>query len=267
MIFSDKCVIITGGGSGIGKACASLFQREGAYVWILGRNEEKLEKACRELNEVNNSEGEVQVMPVMYLAADIAKVSECERAVKFITEKNGRIDVLVNCAGTSTAGSSLDVTEEMWDRMVDTNLKGTFFMCRYALPELIKSKGNIVNISSDAGVVGNKELAVYCASKGGVTVMTKSLALEFAEKGVRVNSVCPTETDTPMMDVDAIEYGYGSKEEFEKQLQFIFPQGENARFVKAEEVAESVLFLADNRKAAAITGTALMVDFGMTAGY
>lgn len=267
MIFSEKCVVITGGGSGIGKACASLFQREGAYVWILGRDEKKLESACRELNDINNVESQAGIMPIMYLATDVKRVSECERAVRVIAEQTGRIDILVNSAGISAAGSSLQVTEEMWDRVVDTNLKGTFFMCRYALPELIKTKGSIVNIGSDAGVVGNSELAVYCASKGGVTVMTKALALEFAECGVRVNAVCPAQTDTPMLEGDIREYGYTSREEYEEQLRFTLPQGENARFVRAEEVAEAVAFLADNRKAGAVTGTALMVDFGVTAGY
>lgn len=254
----SRVVLITGGGSGIGRACARLFSENGDRVYILGRNRQKLEQVCREASVPGS---------VRYICADVSRTADCRNAVEEVLQREGRLDVLVNSAGVSKAGPAVEVTEEIWDYIMDINLKGTFFMSRYAIPALEKTGGCIVNISSDAGVVGNKELAVYCASKGGVTVMTKALALELAAAGIRVNAVCPTETDTPMLEIDAIEYGYGSREEYEKQLKNIFPQGENARFVRAEEVAEAVMFLADNRKAAAITGTALLVDFGITAGY
>ena len=149
---------------------------------------------------------------------------------------------------------------------MDTNVKGTYFMCKYAMPHLKETKGNIVNIGSDSGLMGNNELSVYCASKGAVTLITKSLAIEAAAYQVRVNAVCPTETDTPMLEKDIYDYGYNSREEYEECLSSIFPQGENARFVRADEVAEAICFLADNSKAAAITGICMPVDFGITAG-
>jgi NAD(P)-dependent dehydrogenase (short-subunit alcohol dehydrogenase family) len=257
----DRVVLITGGGSGIGKACAGLFRENGDRVYILGRTEAKLRAAREELNAKNGGPA------VEYIVADVADTARCESAVAEVIAKEQRLDILVNSAGAALAGPAAAVTEADWDRVTDTNLKGTFFMCRYAIPHLTASRGCIVNISSDAGVVGNGGLAVYCASKGGVTVMTKALALELAPLGVRANSVCPTETDTDMLARDVIEYGYASREEYEKALAGIYPQGEKARFVKPEEVAEAVLFLADNKKAAAITGTELMVDFGVTAGY
>jgi len=253
-----RIVLITGGGSGIGFACAQKFAEYGDRVILAGRSEERLQRACRSLPETADAD---------WIAADVSKTEDCRKLVEETVRRAGRLDVLVNCAGVSKAGPSIEVTEEDWDRIIDTNLKGTFFMCRFAIPHLEKTGGNIVNISSDAGVVGNRELAAYCASKGGVTVMSKALALELAPSGIRVNCVCPTETDTDMLTQDIAEYGYGTREAYEEALQYLYPQKEKARFVKPEEVAEAVCFLADSQKAGAITGTEIRVDFGITAGY
>ncbi|MEE0955282.1 MAG: SDR family NAD(P)-dependent oxidoreductase [Eubacterium sp.] len=253
-----RVALITGGGSGIGLACARKFAESGDHVILAGRTEERLCRACESLPEGSDAD---------WIAADVSKTEQCKSLVEETIRRAGRLDVLVNCAGVSKAGPSVEVTEEDWDRIIDTNLKGTFFTCRYAIPYLEKTGGNIVNISSDAGIVGNRELAAYCASKGGVTVMSRALALELAPSGVRVNCVCPTETDTDMLKQDIVEYGYGTREAYEEALQYLYPQKEKARFVKPEEVAEAVCFLADNRKAGAITGTEIRVDFGITAGY
>lgn len=257
----ERVVLITGGGSGIGKACAKLFCESKDKVYILGRREDRLKNTCLELQQ------DIPGCKIHYLCTDVSRTKDCESAVHEVIRNEKQLDVLVNCAGISVAGPTVQMTEEDWDKVISTNLKGTFFMCRYAIPYLEKTCGNIVNISSDAGVVGNKELAIYCASKGGVTVMTKALALELAPLGIRANSVCPTETDTDMLVQDVTDYGYHSREEYEAALRTIYPQGERARFVRADEVAEAVLFLADNKKAGAVTGTELMVDFGITAGY
>lgn len=256
-----RVILITGGGSGIGKACAQLFSENGDIVYILGRTEEKLKNTCDEFRR------KISDANIKYLCADVADTRQCEKAVNETIQRENRLDVLVNCAGVTVAGPTINMSEQDWNKIIDINLKGTFFMCKYAIPHLEKTGGNIVNISSDAGVVGNRELAIYCASKGGVTVMTKALALELAPMGIRANSVCPTETDTTMLDQDVIDYGYHSREEYEKALCQIYPQGKKARFVKPEEVAEAVLYLSDNKRAGAITGTELMVDFGITAGY
>lgn len=257
----NRVILITGGGSGIGRACAKLFCENGDNVYILGRTESKLQNTCDAL-KADNPNGNLN-----YVCANISEPIQCKNAIDEVIKKEKQLDVLVNCAGVAIAGPTVNMTEEDWDKTVNINLKGTFFMCKYAIPHLEKSQGNIVNISSDAGVVGNKELAIYCASKGGVTVMTKALALELAPVGIRANSVCPTETDTAMLDQDVIEYGFESREDYEKALCDIYPQKENARFVRPDEVAEAVFYLADNKKAGAVTGIEIMVDFGITAGY
>jgi NAD(P)-dependent dehydrogenase (short-subunit alcohol dehydrogenase family) len=157
------------------------------------------------------------------------------------------------------------MTEGDWDRVVDVNLKGTFFMCRHAIPALEASGGCIVNISSDAGLWGNKEAAIYCASKGGVTVLTKALAVELAPRGVRVNAVCPGDVDSPMIRYQAETFGGGDPGRYLADLLAAYPQ-RPARFIRPDEVAELVAFLCSER-ATPITGAAISIDFGLTAGY
>ena len=177
------------------------------------------------------------------------------------------VDVLVNCAGIYVEGALEDTTEELWDRIVDTNLKGSFFMCRYTIPLLKKTKGCIINISSDAGLIGNKGASVYCASKGGVTLFTKALALELAEHGVRVNAVCPGVIDTKMIKENFLRSGFKDRNQYDKKALAPYPQGKDARYINAEEVAELIFFLASERKASAITGACVSIDMGVTAGY
>jgi len=135
-----------------------------------------------------------------------------------------------------------------------------------AIPHLAAAKGCVVNVASDAGLVGNAGAAVYCASKGGLVLATKALALELAPRGVRVNAVCPGDVDTPMIAHQAARYGGGDPEGYLARLRSRYPQGPGARFVRAEEVAEMVFYLA-SPGAAPVTGAALSIDFGITAGY
>jgi len=179
---------------------------------------------------------------------------------------SGRLDVLVNCAGVWVEGPTETMTEADWDRVVGVNLKGTFFCCRYAIPELKKTQGCIVNLSSDAGVVGTPETAVYTASKGGVSLLTKSLALELGPHLVRVNAVCPADVMTPMLQGQARDFGGGDEEGYFRRLLASYPQGGRARFIQPDEVAELVFYLA-SEKAAPITGALLSIDFGTSAGY
>jgi NAD(P)-dependent dehydrogenase (short-subunit alcohol dehydrogenase family) len=178
----------------------------------------------------------------------------------------GGIDVLVNSAGVWMEGPAEEVSEEQWSEVIDTNLKGTFFMCRYAIPYLEKSAGCIINLSSDSGLVGNDLASVYCASKGGVTLLTKSLAVELARKNIRVNAVCPGDVATPMLDRAVEEHGGGQNDKYIEQLLEIYPERPGRRFTKPEEVARSILFLASG-SVEAITGACLSIDFGLTAGY
>ena len=137
----------------------------------------------------------------------------------------GALDVLVNAAGVWTEGPSHAVTENEWDRVLDVNLKGTFFCCRYAIPELKKTRGCIVNLSSDAGVCGTPETAVYSASKGGVTLLTKVLAIELAPDLVRVNAVCPADVMSPMLEGQARDFGGGDPEAYLRTLLELLPAG------------------------------------------
>jgi NAD(P)-dependent dehydrogenase (short-subunit alcohol dehydrogenase family) len=139
-------------------------------------------------------------------------------------------------------------------------------MCRYAIPHLERTEGCIVNLSSDAGLVGTAETAIYCASKGGVSLLTRSLALELAPKLVRVNAVCPNDVDTPMLAGQARDYGGGDPEGYLRALLAKYPQRERARFIRPEEVAALIAYLA-SPEAAPVTGACIPIDFGSTAGY
>jgi NAD(P)-dependent dehydrogenase (short-subunit alcohol dehydrogenase family) len=177
----------------------------------------------------------------------------------------GRLDVLVNAAGVWVEGPTAEMTEADFDRTLDINLKGTFFACRYAIPELERTEGQIINIASDAGLMGNSGAAVYCASKGGVVLLTKALAVELAPRGVRVNAICPCDVETPMLAFQAERFGDGDPDGYRRRLAAGYPQGPRTRFAKPEEIAAFVAAVASPRMAP-ITGAALSIDFGTTAG-
>jgi NAD(P)-dependent dehydrogenase (short-subunit alcohol dehydrogenase family) len=197
------------------------------------------------------------------VVADLRNVDDCRRAVAEGAAWTGRLDAVVNAAGVWTEGPSSETTEDEWDRVVDLNLKGLYFVCSAAIPHLTVTRGCIINMSSDAGLQGNAGAAVYCASKGGVSILTKALALELAPSGVRVNAVCPGDVDSPMLrgqaaaSTDPVAY-------MDKLLRG-YPQGESARFIAPAEIAELIWFLAQPA-AAAITGANISIDFGLSAG-
>jgi NAD(P)-dependent dehydrogenase (short-subunit alcohol dehydrogenase family) len=255
---SERGVLVTGGAGGIGRAVAERFLAAGDAVALADLDEEGLSKALSGLA----GEGR-RVHPI---AADVRSVAACESMVRSAVEALGRLDVLVNCAGVWVEGPSSEMTETQWDRTVDVNLKGTFFACRYAIPHLLRSEGCIVNLSSDAGLVGSAETAIYCASKGGVSLLTKALAIELAPSGVRVNAVCPNDVDTPMLEGQARDYGEGDPRGYLDGLLARYPQGKRSRFIRPEEVAALIEFLA-SPQAAPITGACVPIDFGSTAGY
>ena len=194
------------------------------------------------------------------------KVADCERMVNTVVELAGRLDVLVNAAGVWVEGPAVEMTEADRDRTVDVNLKGTFFACRCAILELQKAEGSIVNLSSDSGVVGSPDTSVYVASKGGVSLMTKALALELAPYLVNVNAICPSDIMSPMLAGQARDFGGGDDEGYLKRLLTCYAQGDKARFIQPEEVAELVFYLA-SPAAAPMTGSLVSFDFGTTAGY
>ena len=256
--WNEKVVLISGGTGGAGNACAVKFLKAGASIMLSDINEAKLAEDAKKLSELKGN--------VHTLVCDVTRVSDCENTIKETTLKFGRLDVLINAAGVWTEGKSENSTEEEWDRVVDINLKGTYFMCSRAIPELKKTQGCIVNFSSDAGLMGNNEAAIYCASKGGVTLLSKALAIELAPYLVRVIPLCPGDIYSPMLQFQADTFGNGDPDGYFKDLLNMYPQKKNARFIKTEEIAEIVFFLSSN-KALAFNGAPVSIDFGLTAGY
>jgi NAD(P)-dependent dehydrogenase (short-subunit alcohol dehydrogenase family) len=199
--------------------------------------------------------------------ADVTRVSDCERMVSETLALQGSLDVVICTAGVWTEGPSAEATEADWDRTIDVNLKGTFFACRYAIPELVKTEGCIVLLSSDYGLVGGPGATVYAASKFGVNGIARSLAVELAPMGVRVNSVCPADVDTPMLAGQARDFGGDDPAAYLAKLQTTLPQGpERARFIRPQEIAAVVAFLC-SEEARPITGACVPVEWGVTAGY
>ena len=192
---------------------------------------------------------------------DIGTVAGCESAVQTAVDAFGGLDILVNSAGIGSGRPIEDSDEAMWDAHVDVNLKGTFFCCRAALPALRESRGNIVNIASDAGLIGVPGITVYCASKGGVVNMTRAMALEVAPD-VRVNTVCPGYVDTDMIRRDHID----KKDDPEAAEQRMIDYAPLKRIATPAEISQSVLYLA-SFDARFITGAALAIDGGSTAGH
>lgn len=239
-------ILVTGGAGGIG---ASIIRRFADAGW---------RTASADLINDVGSDAET-------FRTDVRSPEQCTLVVARTVERFGRLDVLVNAAGVWHEGDTSATSEHDFDRVIDVNLKGTFFMCAAAIPHLRETRGCIVNLSSDAGLQGNSGAAAYCASKGGVSVFTKALALELAPFGVRVNAVCPGDVDSPMLRNQARSFGGGAEQRYYETLLDGYPQRKNARFITTDEVAEFVWFLAQPH-AAAITGANLSIDFGLSAG-
>ena len=252
----DRVALITGGASGIGLATAERFARDGVRLVLADIDAAGLDRAVGGLGGPDR---------VLGVVTDVRAFADCERAVGATVERFGRLDILVNCAGVWVEGPTDTMTEADWDRVIDVNLKGTFAMCRHAIPALETSGGCIVNVSSDAGLWGNKGAAIYCASKGGVTVLSKALAVELADRGIRVNAVCPGDVDSPMIRYQADTFGGGDPDRYLADLLAAYPQ-KTPRFIRPDEIAELIAYLCSER-AAPITGAAISIDFGLTAGY
>ena len=237
--------LITGASGGIGGAVASRFANGGWRVAAI---------------DLHAGESSADLLRV---AADLRDVEQCRRVVAEAIAWAGRLDAVVNAAGVWTEGPSADTTEDEWDRVIDINLKGLYFVCSAAIPHLAITRGCIINLSSDAGVQGNAGAAVYCASKGGVSNLTRALALELAPSGIRVNAVCPGDVDSPMLRGQAA--ASSDPTAYLDKLLRGYPQGATARFIDPAEIAELIWFLAQP-SATAITGANISIDFGLSAG-
>ncbi|MDR4887500.1 SDR family NAD(P)-dependent oxidoreductase [Fredinandcohnia sp. QZ13] len=244
MRLKEKKAIVTGAGRGIGLAIAKKFLQEGAQVVICDINEENLNKAEDELRQY----GEVYAKKV-----NITDRSEVESLVAFAKEKLGRIDVLANNAGIAHFEPFLEVSDEYWNKTLSVNLTGTFLCSQVIAGEMVKQKyGSIVNMSSSNGILAEANLAHYNASKGGVKLLTKTMAIELAPYNIRANNVCPGFILTDL----AIEGGISEKDlkEYTQKIPL-------NRYGKVEEVANAFCFLASD-EASFITGTELVVDGG-----
>ena len=249
-----RVILITGGGGGMGRAIARRFLASGDSVVLADLSRGGLDAASAAPGALTTVE------------ADVTRIDDCERMITETARDRGRLDVLINAAGVWAEGNTWEATEADWDRVIDVNLKGTFFACRYAIPELMRTEGSIVNLSSDSGLGGNPGCAIYNASKFGVNGITKSLALELAPFGVRVNAVCPGDVDTPMLAGQARDFGGDDAEAYLRALLEKMPQASRARFIQPDEVAALVWFLA-SADAAPITGACIPIEWGVLAGY
>ncbi|MBD2070476.1 SDR family oxidoreductase [Leptolyngbya sp. FACHB-671] len=240
-----KVALITGGNSGIGKATALLFAQKGYAVAIAARRIDLSEKVQQEI--------ELDGGMAKAIAADVAVSQDVKQMVETVLAEWGQIDVLIHAAGIAPAGTILETDEETWDQVINTNLKGTFLVNRQVLQHMSdRSTGSIVNVASDAGILGCRGLAAYSASKGGVILLTKSTAMDHARQGVRINALCPGPVDTPLTaDLPAEEVAH---------WQQVLPI---PRMATALEVAETAYFLAHAEYA---MGSCLVLDGGNTAG-
>ena len=250
MDFKDKRVLVTGSSRGIGFDIAKSFLKAGARVAINGSTAQSTGAAMERLNDRKNT---------IAAPGNIGTVAGCESVVKTAREAFAGLDVLVNNAGVGAGRPIEDCDEAMWDAHADVNLKGLFFCCRAAIPELRKSNGNIVNIASDAGLIGVPGITVYCGTKGGVVNMSRAMALEIAPD-VRVNCVCPGYVETDMIR-DSINRRADPAAARQKMVDY----APLKRIGSPEEIAYAVLYLA-SYEARFITGTALAIDGGTTAG-
>ncbi len=247
----DRVALITGGSEGIGFATAKLFLEEGAKVAISGRSSTKGRASLRELRRHGQA---------IFVQGDVSRPSDARKMVERVVSTFGRIDVVFNNAGIYIEKLAEDTTESEWDQVLDINLKGAFLVSKCAIPYMRRQhSGVIINNSSDAGLVGNRSCPAYCASKGGVTLMTKAMALDYAKDGIRVNCVNPGVIDTPMLAREA--RASGNPETYLDRTAEEHPMG---RIGLPEEVAHAVLFLASD-EAGFVTGGALSVDGGTTA--
>src|SRR5258708_17973417 len=196
MRLENKVALITGGTSGIGEATAILFAKEGARVTITGRDEKRGKGVAGNIAQHGGN--------AVFIRSDVRKAEDCRHAVNETLRAFGRLDILFNNAGVFYPHTILDCTEEEWDLQMDINLKGTFLMSKAALPHMIQQGcGVIINNSSGWGIAGGDAAVAYCASKGGVVLLTKAMAIDHGRQGIRVNCICPGDVDTPMLPEDA----------------------------------------------------------------
>lgn len=244
--FSGKTVLITGAASGIGRASAQAFAAEGASLYLCDINGEGLQAVSDALP------GQVKTRVL-----DVTSSADCRAAVDEAVTEFGQLDVLCNIAGIAKTHHFHDTTDEQWDKLLAVNLSSVMYLSRAAIPHLLKQKGNIVNMASIAGLMGQAYTSGYCASKAAVVMLSKSIALEYAKQGLRCNAICPGGVQTELVQ----KFSAPEDVNFELMARYM-PLTEMA---EAEDVANAVLFLA-SQDARHINGVALPLDSGVSAG-
>jgi NAD(P)-dependent dehydrogenase (short-subunit alcohol dehydrogenase family) len=249
---TGKVTLITGAASGIGRATALLFAREGAAV------------AITDINQAGHAVAEEIIRiggRTIFEHADVTQAADCQRVVERTLREFGGIHVLFNNAGIIRRASVIELSEEDWDRTMSVNVKSVFLMSRQVIPIMAKSGGgSIVNTASGWGLVGGPRAAVYCASKGAVVLLTRAMAVDHGPQKIRVNCICPGDTDTSMLRNEAQQLG-------EREDLFLAESARRplGRIGKPEEIAHAALYLASDASSF-VTGTALVVDGGGLAG-
>ncbi len=257
MRLKGKVAVITGGGAGIGEASAILFSREGARVVVADNNKKNGEETVKRI--IKNG-GEA-----IFVKADVSRLKEVKEIFKVTKKKYGSLHILYNNAGIYLRGKSdrsdgpvAKIEEKVWDKIIEVNLKGTFLCSKYAIPLIIKSGGGaVINTSSSAGVMGKPKSSAYSAAKGGIIALTRSMAVAYASRKVRVNCIVPCAVVTPMLKETSLKTpGFDKKKFFSDKT----PLG---RFGKPEEIANLALFLASD-EASYLVGGLFVADGGIT---
>jgi NAD(P)-dependent dehydrogenase (short-subunit alcohol dehydrogenase family) len=253
MRLEGKVALITGGASGIGRATARLFALEGAAVVIADVNGRAGQEAADEIRQAGGS--------ACFEPADVTQSADCRRVVDRTIREFGKIDILFNNAGIIRRATVLDLSEQDWDRVMAVNVKAIFLLSREVIPYMQKaSAGSIINTASGWGLTGGAKAAVYCASKGAVVLLTKAMAVDHGAQNIRVNCICPGDTDTAMLRNEAEQLGEADDHFLAEAVKR--PLG---RVGSPEEIAQAVLYLASDASSF-VTGTALVVDGGGLAG-
>jgi NAD(P)-dependent dehydrogenase (short-subunit alcohol dehydrogenase family) len=253
MRLKGKVALVTGGASGIGRATALLLAREGAAITVADLDAAGGQAVVQEIVTGGGR--------ALFVPCDVSRAADCQRAVQQAVGTFGGLDILFNNAGLIRRADVLDTTEEEWDRVMAVNVKSIFLMSKYAIPHMVERGGGaIVNTASGWGLVGGRNAVSYCASKGAVVNMTRAMALDHGHQNIRVNCICPGDTDTAMLRDEARQIGQ-SDEQFlqgaaDRPLQ---------RIGQPEDIAQAVLYLASDASSF-VTGTALVVDGGGLAG-
>ena len=240
-MLSGKTAIVTGGSAGIGKAIAAEFIDQGASVVIASRTKETGKKTANELG-------------CSFVQCDVSSYEAVESLVEQTVDEHGGLDILVNNAGIGITGTVESTTLEDWHKLMEINLNGVVYGTRVAMPHLLESSGDVLNVASVFGLVGGPQAAAYATAKGAVVNFTRTTAVDYAEEGVRVNSICPGFVTTEMTK---------SGLEDESFYEFVLNQTPINRIAKPEEIAEPAAFLV-SEKASYITGVNLPIDGGWT---